>query len=499
MWALVLVLLAHAGIPPSSAPARDPHVVQLAKAKTPKAPKGPKKPRKGEPPAKPPVAAEPTPPAAVPAAPTPPPTPAVTPSAVAPDAAPVASTDVLAVLPIRVVNGGAQEAAPLLSTLLAAELEQLSNARVISAGEVDALLQNEAERQGVGARDDGALQEIVGALGARRVVTGELGRQGALHVWHVSLVATEDNSVETRVDVKARTVEALTAQVRDVAFTLLGRADEVKLEGAAAQKRMGLEQEQTLLEFSRYRESQPDVTTTEAFTRFLLDRNLESNAMALSQAVLMMGAALLGSVAVAAAMVSITSFTTFRSPPLVLATGALAWMLLLPALAMGTTGLVLAIVDAFNVGRVAVKSDGCCRDDAQVHDESQQTRLRRVAALGITLAGPAAIIVGIMGAQTYFLATTFLPAAGIGYKTTDEYDLALVTSPLYPLASCCMSGSLVSSYACCLLPLCVGSPTGLFLLFWPDKAVVEDVETPPKPAANSKTQSTSTTTKAEQP
>jgi hypothetical protein len=495
MWAVVLVLFANAGIPPSPPAGREPHVLLLAKAKTPKAAK---KPRKGEPPAKPPVAAEPTPPAAEPPAPPPAPAPAVAPSGAAPAPAPVAPADVLAVLPIRVVGGGAQEAAPLLSTLLAAELEQLSDARVISAGEVDALLQNEAERQGVGARDDGALQEIVGALGARRVVTGELGRQGALHVWHVSLVATEDNSVETRVDVKARTVEALTAQVRDVAFTLLGRADEVKLEGAAAQKRMGLEREEALVEFSRYRQSQPDVTTTEAFTRFLLDHNLESNGMAVAQAVLMMGAALLGAVAIGAGMLSVTALTVFRSPPLVLAFGGLVWLLLLPALAMGTTGLVLAIVDAFNPGRVVVKSDGCCRDDAQIHDESQQTRLRRVAALGISLAGPASIIVGLAGAQIYFLASTFLPAAGIGYKTSDEYSLALVTSPLYLLSTYCMSCSLVCSYACCLLPLCVGSPTGLFLLFWPDKAVVQDVEVPPKPATGAKTQPAATT-KAVQP
>lgn len=385
----------------------------------------------------------------------------------------------VAVLPIKLEKGGSAQAAPLLAGALAVELESLAGAKVITAEEVGALVQAETDRQGFGAVDDGALQEIVGALGAQRVVVGELKRVGKTHIWHASMVRHSDAVTLAETEVKARTLDALTAQVPEVALSLVGRADEVTLKGAAARKRLGFEDEKDLASFKKYRTANADMTTTEALTTFIKSHNLESNRLAVAEGVVL---GLASALSAAALVLIITPFlmaVTFRVG-FVWLPFILVGILALPAsLTMAIVGLVLVGVDMLNRGTVSVRSDGCCRDDADLYDAEQNSSLRRVAALAIALMGPLPGVIALVFLQFAFVVTTVAPELGIGRRSgeaTEEFlrpDLqATITLAgcAYPLAGLCCASS------------CAGIPVGLGLLLWPDRSLVDEVDAPQKKA-----------------
>jgi hypothetical protein len=79
----------------------------------------------------------------------------------------------------------------------------------------------------------------------------------------------------------------------------------------------------------------------------------------------------------------------------------------------------------------------------------------------------------------YSSTSVLIPLLGLGYSTSAAQDPAAYTNPLYVLGlylSSCGYGC-----TCCMswMPLCVGTTVGAFLLLWPTRDPVEDLDEAP--------------------
>jgi len=92
----------------------------------------------------------------------------------------------IVLLPLEPLGGVPKETAQLLGDALAGELRRRPGISVLTQGDVSALLGVEKTRQMVGCADSGCMAEIGGALGADRVVHGNLGRVGESLVVNLS-------------------------------------------------------------------------------------------------------------------------------------------------------------------------------------------------------------------------------------------------------------------------------------------------------------------------
>jgi hypothetical protein len=165
-----------------------------------------------EAPAAPPAAAAPT------AAPAAPPSSAPT----APSAAPTATQKQrLAVLELK-PEGASAELATTLSQVVAEQAGKTPGFDAISQAEISTMLNVERQKQLLGCADESCLAEIGGALGAKLVLNGTLGKLGDSYVLSLQLLDTHKGKIQAR---ESRTVsgglDPLVAAAKDLTYRLL--------------------------------------------------------------------------------------------------------------------------------------------------------------------------------------------------------------------------------------------------------------------------------------
>ncbi|MEW5847723.1 MAG: hypothetical protein AB2A00_02875 [Myxococcota bacterium] len=419
------------------------------------------------------------------------------PSRAATEAAPSSATTpseerpapTLAVLPVRMITAGAAgaEGSIMLTSALTARMQEASGYRVLSTDEVQEMLSHEAVRQAAGCAEDSCLTELLGAIHSELVVLSEVRPVGGVLLFTSSLIRQSDASVVERASTQGRTLQSLVAQTEEMALALAGKPESAVLEGPVAMQRLGFTTPEDLAAFRTFREEHPQATTTEALTEFIVQHNVESRALVAGEAVAF-GLSAVGALALVMVFLPVYGavVSSTVNPPLLMAV-AVPLAITGPLVVLSAmVGVALAVVDALNLGRVAVRRSGCCRRDADIHDANGTDGFHKALALFIALSGPftAAMLFQGLGIYGAMVAVVMLTGLGISYdeieSTTDAYqatfegNLALaVGAPPYYLG-----------FLAALTPLLVATPVGLLLLLWPSPSPVED---DPAPAATTKT------------
>jgi TolB-like protein len=102
------------------------------------------------------------------------------------------------------------DVASLVSELLTVELSKTSGIEVISGADVRRMIELEATRQQVGCTEDAScLAEIAGAMGARYVIYGRLGKLGERLLLTLNLFDSDEASAISRVDLKPESMDVL--------------------------------------------------------------------------------------------------------------------------------------------------------------------------------------------------------------------------------------------------------------------------------------------------
>lgn len=88
----------------------------------------------------------------------------------------------------------------LLSDAIAAEIDTISDCKVVTQNDISSMMEFEAEKAACGVDSDSCLAEIAGALGVSRIITGSIGRLGTSYKFQVKLQNVAKGQVEARVD-----------------------------------------------------------------------------------------------------------------------------------------------------------------------------------------------------------------------------------------------------------------------------------------------------------
>jgi hypothetical protein len=127
----------------------------------------------------------------------------------------------LAVLELK-AEGASAELATTLSQVVAEQAGKTPGFDAISQSEITALLNVQKQKQLLGCADESCLAEIGGALGAKLVLNGTLGKLGDSYVLSLQLLDTHKGKIQAR---ESRTIggslEALVAAAKDLTHRLL--------------------------------------------------------------------------------------------------------------------------------------------------------------------------------------------------------------------------------------------------------------------------------------
>ena len=126
----------------------------------------------------------------------------------------LASALIALVLSAPSAVGDDVETAKTLTGLVVNSLGRHKALSVVSSEDVRRVVELEADKQAMGCSDDAScLAEVAGALGARYVVYGQVGRLGASLVLTLNLFDPQNGAAVGRVAARAATVEALADQL----------------------------------------------------------------------------------------------------------------------------------------------------------------------------------------------------------------------------------------------------------------------------------------------
>lgn len=147
------------------------------------------------------------------------------------------SSTVAALLFAFALAGRAQtidrEALTMLTELVTVELSKDRRLAVLSSTDVREVVALEAEKQAMGCESSAScLAEVAGAMGARFVVFGQLGRVGSVYLLSLHIIDSDEAAAAGRVVLKGDSLESLVAQVDDAVERLVGSAVEGKAESA---------------------------------------------------------------------------------------------------------------------------------------------------------------------------------------------------------------------------------------------------------------------------
>jgi hypothetical protein len=127
----------------------------------------------------------------------------------------------LAVLELK-AEGASPELATTLSQVVAEQAGKTPGFDAISQAEITAMLNVQKQKQLLGCADESCLAEIGGALGAKLVLNGTLGKLGDSYVLSLQLLDTHQGKIQAR---ESRTItgslEALVAAAKDLTNRLL--------------------------------------------------------------------------------------------------------------------------------------------------------------------------------------------------------------------------------------------------------------------------------------
>jgi hypothetical protein len=127
----------------------------------------------------------------------------------------------MAVLELK-AEGASAELATTLSQVVAEQAGKTPGFEAISQSEISTLLNVEKQKQLLGCADESCLAEIGGALGAKLVLNGTLGKLGDSYVLSLQLLDTHKGKIQSR---ESRTVsgslEALVAAAKDLTYRVL--------------------------------------------------------------------------------------------------------------------------------------------------------------------------------------------------------------------------------------------------------------------------------------
>lgn len=112
------------------------------------------------------------------------------------------------VLPLRTIEV-APDIGALVTSLVVERMSAEPSLSVVAADELKRLVELEGERQGLGCDTDSCLGEIAGAMGARFVVFGDLGRLGSTYLLNLRAYDSTTATVIAREHVEAPTLDAL--------------------------------------------------------------------------------------------------------------------------------------------------------------------------------------------------------------------------------------------------------------------------------------------------
>ncbi len=173
----------------------------------------------------PPETAPAAPPEAAPASPPPEAAPASPPPEAAPPAAspspPRPEKPRVLVLDLDVSSADTVQT-KLINGLVTDSVARLGKYEVVSSGDVRQLVEVEADKTAAGCETSSCLAEVAGAMGARWVVFGTLGRLGTLTVVTLSLFDTRAAKAAGRQRIEVRDAEQLPSELDTALASLFG-------------------------------------------------------------------------------------------------------------------------------------------------------------------------------------------------------------------------------------------------------------------------------------
>ncbi len=361
----------------------------------------------------------------------------------------------------------------MLARVLSSHLGTESNWQVVSLDDLEVLLQQTRDAQAVGCANEACRTEVGGALGASLLVTGRLNVLQQTYYWEAGVVDLQGRSIR-RATLKGHSVEVLAARANDLALMLLGKAPQQLLETRGASKRLGFKDKKDFKEFKDAYARQPETNLADALTDHILVKNGEDPRLAVAEALTLGGS--LAAVWTAGFLLLGASFLLGGGPPgLVLASimGVTGCLLLPAALVLAGVGVTLSAVDLANLGRVAVKRKGCCRNDARLARAEKPNRLERGWATVLGLAGPMTFAVAVSSPLVA------LAAALAGVITFSPLPLPDSPSALFNVAFPAVGGLAVCLPACtCVVAPLVGLG-GLMLALGPGPDLLDGASAKP--------------------
>lgn len=311
------------------------------------------------------------------------------------------------VLPVTVPKDAAAEVSQTAGVLergLTRAFRRHGAFQELTLAEVRARVGKAAESQMSGCDEETCLAGLAEALGADLLLQTRLSKEQGLWVARISMLDRRSATTTLRRELRVRSVDALLDSIDTLVRDLSGGAALVISDPALAE-RLGT----TPAVADQLREKltrEPGTTAAAAWTDHIIDRNRESEVLAvLEGALLLSGGIVISLVSLPMVFVSITGSTAFfpeapaavggSAPASDTYTFRLVYLMgqgLLPLIAFSAlipvaVALMLAVVDRMDLGRIPVRRDGCCRDEARIRNAAKPGWGRRVAPLLALAAG----------------------------------------------------------------------------------------------------------------
>jgi TolB-like protein len=125
-------------------------------------------------------------------------------------------------------TGVQDETAALVGELISVELSKFSDLEVFSGADVKRMVELEADKAAAGCEDTSCLADIAGALGARYVIYGRMGKLGSRYIITLNLFDAEEAKAIARRDIKSADLDEvsdkLNATVDELVRPLVGNA-----------------------------------------------------------------------------------------------------------------------------------------------------------------------------------------------------------------------------------------------------------------------------------
>lgn len=150
-------------------------------------------------------------------------------------------------LKVLVLDFAAEDAdrpvAKTIGEMVAVSLSRRSYLDVLTGADVRSIAQMEGDRAALGCEGDSScLAELAGAMGARLVVHGNVGRLGDLYVVTLNVFNAESARAGARTQLEARDLAALAPRVEDAVRELLRDSVSPEVRGDAEEEEVAVEE-----------------------------------------------------------------------------------------------------------------------------------------------------------------------------------------------------------------------------------------------------------------